>query len=355
VTEGDGIEPMRVWQAHERAVLALAFTPDGGLLATAGEGDPAVRLWDVAATAERRQFSLFKETAVCLAFAPDGRTLAAGWPWSIQLWDVAADDPRLRLEGHRHFSASLAIAADGSTLLSAGRRLGGHTPDAVQAVIFGLDDGRVRAEFVGPVADSVTRPVALDAATILWDRPAAPKADPVATVTDVPTGRPRAVLTAPGPVRAAALAPGSGALAAAVRGDVHLWATPAEMPAPTVGPPPRPRWDPRRWLHRPARPAGPTPLTPAQTLLGAAERLDVLAFTPDGRTILAGGAAGTVRVWPVPELAPPTNGEPPPASVPGTALQWGVGPVTALAVAPDGLTAAVGGGTGRVVVWDVDG
>jgi WD40 repeat protein len=350
---------MRVWQAHERAVLALAFTPDGGLLATAGEGDPAVRLWDVAAAFELRRFTLFKETANCLAFAPDGRTLAAGWPWSIQLWDVGGDDPRLVLEGHRHFSASIAFAPDGGTLLSAGRRLGGRTPDAVQAVIFATADGRVRAEFVGPVADGLTRPVALDAATVFWDRPAGdPKAAPAATLTDVPTGRPRAVLAAPVPVRAAALAPAGDTLAAAVRGDVYLWPTPAELPPPPASPPPRPRWDPRRWLRRNYHPRGAdaTPLAPARTLLGAAERLDVLAYTPDGRTLLAGGAAGTVRAWSVPDLAPPADGDPAAdtAGVPGTALQWDVGPVTALAVAPDGLTAAVGGATGRVVVWDVE-
>src|SRR5438445_41218 len=143
----------------------------GGTLATAGERDPAARVWDVAAAAEVRTFSLFRETPACLAFTPDGRTLAAGWPWSIQLWDVASGDKRLILEGHRHFSAALAFSADGQTLLSAGRRLGGRTADVVQAIQWDLADGRVRAEFVGTVADQASAPITLDAESVYWMRP----------------------------------------------------------------------------------------------------------------------------------------------------------------------------------------
>src|SRR5438445_5067512 len=128
---------MRLWQAHKQAVTALAFAPGGGTLATAGEGDTAARVWDVAASAEVRTCSLFSETPACVAFSPDGRTLAAGWPWSIQLWDVAtgAELPvRLILEGTRHFSAAIAFAADGAALLSAGLRRGGeYSTDVVQA------------------------------------------------------------------------------------------------------------------------------------------------------------------------------------------------------------------------------
>src|SRR5205085_4801527 len=142
---------MRVWQAHERGIVALAFAPDGGVLATAGEEDPAVRVWDLAAAAKPRRFSLIKETPADLAFSPDGRTLAGGWPWSIQLWDVASGDQfmQLLLEGTRHFSAALAFAPDGRTLLSAGRREGGRFPDVVQAIIWELAGGRVVGEFVG--------------------------------------------------------------------------------------------------------------------------------------------------------------------------------------------------------------
>jgi WD40 repeat protein len=33
---------------------------------------------------------------------------------------------------------------------------------------------------------------------------------------------------------------------------------------------------------------------------------------------------------------------------------WKAGPITCLAVGPDGLTAAAGTATGKVVVWDVE-
>jgi len=342
---------MRLWQVHDKSVTALAFAPGGGTLATAGDHDPAARVWDVADAKEVRTFSLFRETPACLAFTPDGRTLAAGWPWSIQLWDVASGDKRLILEGHRHFSGALAFSPDGQTLLSAGRRLGGRTADVVQAIQWSLVDGKVKAEFVGPVADQVSAPMTLDADHVLWMRPDFGTKESAAVVTTVSANRPRAVLAVPAPVRAAALAPAGRTLAAAVRGDALLWTLPdvAESEAASKPSARRGLWE--RLLH-PERPSVAA-MPAARVLGGAAERLDAVALTPDGRSVLAGSAAGTLRVWSMPELTVPGDDPAPP--VPSlAALQWDIGPITALAVAPDGLTAVAGGGSGRVVVWDVD-
>jgi len=86
------------------------------------------------------------------------------------------------------------------------------------------------------------------------------------------------------------------------------------------------------------------PLAPRLSLSAGAERIDAVAFTPDGRRLLAGSAAGKVRVWDVPDLA---SGVAPTPAEPRAVYEWGIGPVTALAVAADGLTAAAGGGTGE--------
>jgi WD40 repeat protein len=344
---------MRVWRASERAVLALALAPDGAL-AAAGEGDPAVRVWDAATGAERWRFSLFRESAVCLAFAPDGRTLAAGRPWSVELWDTATGGQRLILEGHRHFSASLAFAADGGALLSAGTRLGGRYPGSPQAIVWDLADGRVSAEFVGPATTQPGLTQALDVHTVLWVRPdGSLKGEVTATVSDVPTGRARAVLDAAGPVRAAALAPDRRVLAAAVRGDVHLWAAAEVLEDPPAAESPT-AWEAvRQWLSRPGRLSAALPLAPRLSLPGAAERIDAVAFTPDGQRLLAGSAVGTIRAWDVPDL-PAATDEARVDVRPALVFDWGIGPVTALAVAPDGLTAAAGSSTGSVVVWDLD-
>jgi WD40 repeat protein len=206
----------------------------------------------------------------------------------------------------------------------------------------------VTAEFVGPESDRLGLTRVLDPASVLWVRPGATgKADPIVTITDVSTGKPRVLFDSPGPLRDAVLSPDGRTLAGAVRGDVALWwladVAPAVTPAPSTG------W--RRWLGRTSAAAAP-PLTPRLTLPAGAERIDAVAFTPDGRRLLTGSAVGTVREWDVPDLA----GEITAASrQPRAVFDWGIGPVSALAVAADGLTAAAGGASGRVVVWDVAG
>src|SRR5205814_948684 len=116
--KGEGVKSpklvhMRLWQAHQKSVTALAFAPGGGTLATIGEGDPAARVWDVGTAKEVRAFSLFRESPACLAFAPNGSTLAASWPWLVQLWDVASGDKRPVLEGYRHYSSAIVFSPDG--------------------------------------------------------------------------------------------------------------------------------------------------------------------------------------------------------------------------------------------------
>jgi WD40 repeat protein len=91
------------------------------------------------------------------------------------------------------------------------------------------------------------------------------------------------------------------------------------------------------------------PLKPKATLSAGAERIDALVFAPDGRHLIAGSAAGAVRVWDVTNA----GGDSTPRE-PKAVYQWGIGAVTTLAVAADGLTAAAGGSTGRVMVWDLE-
>jgi WD40 repeat protein len=68
---------------------AIAFSPDGRLLATGGE-DPFVHLWDVRTGKLIRDFEKNVKTALALDFTPDGKTLAmsGGEPY-VSLWDVA--------------------------------------------------------------------------------------------------------------------------------------------------------------------------------------------------------------------------------------------------------------------------
>ena len=66
------------FRAHHRPVWTLTFSPDSQRLATAGEGEEALKLWDVATWEELIALERQGETLNQLAFSADGNQLAAG-------------------------------------------------------------------------------------------------------------------------------------------------------------------------------------------------------------------------------------------------------------------------------------
>jgi WD40 repeat protein len=107
---------------HESFVRALAFSPDGQMLAS-GSHDRTARLWNLADRREIFQFTNHSGAFKSLAFSPDGRTLAmsgaGGAGRVIRLVEVETGKPKAELRGHLEDIASLAFTPDGQTLLSA--------------------------------------------------------------------------------------------------------------------------------------------------------------------------------------------------------------------------------------------
>lgn len=98
----------------------LCFSPDGARLAV-GETDGRVRLIDPAEGKVTLGFKAAAEGITALAFSPDGALLATGSGFadrSIRLWDAAKGELVGTLRGHTSWVGALAFALDGKTLAS---------------------------------------------------------------------------------------------------------------------------------------------------------------------------------------------------------------------------------------------
>jgi len=111
----------RALRDHAAAVLSVAFSPDGNLLAS-GSRDGAVKLWEVAGGREVNTLRGYAGMVSSVVFSPDGSLLAsAASDQTIKLWEVADGREVNTLRGHTNAVLSVAFSPDGSLLASASR------------------------------------------------------------------------------------------------------------------------------------------------------------------------------------------------------------------------------------------
>jgi WD40 repeat protein/tetratricopeptide (TPR) repeat protein/tRNA A-37 threonylcarbamoyl transferase component Bud32 len=294
-------------RAHNETVNALAISPDGKTLATAGL-DSTIRLWETSTWREGITLKVPPgNPAYSVAFTPDGNTLAGGyWDGLIRLWDPASGKLRATLPGQHGWVRVLAISPDGTWLACGGddsvikridlvsqaelKPLVAHQ-GAVMALAFSRD-GRKLASGYGWSNDGGT--------IRIWD-PA--------------EGVLKSKLPVSGVTATLAFSPDGTLLATAgwEAESLQVWDT-------TTG-------------QRLA------------TLKGHSPPIHALIWLPDGRALVSCASDRTIRLW----TMPPAES----VVAKGQIIAEHLDSVLCMGISPDGTTLATGANDGTVKIWNL--
>jgi WD40 repeat protein/serine/threonine protein kinase len=115
-------KPLGSWPLPRAARLGpVQVAPDFGVVAY-GTETGQLCVMDLATSRQRWVAQAAEETLTALAFSPDGKILATGAGYvesAIRVWEVAGGALLARLEGHRTWVSALVFRPDGQSLISA--------------------------------------------------------------------------------------------------------------------------------------------------------------------------------------------------------------------------------------------
>lgn len=249
-------EAVAVLRLHDSAVNAALALP-GERFATAGQ-DGRIAIWSEGRPDPVRVFGPGGDghdaPVAALARSPDGRLLAsAGWDRTVRIWALDEAKPRAVLEGHEDNVTGVAFVDDGRGLASVGQ------DGALR--IWPLGDTGVGTPAVSRFPTPLTSVAALRGGAL-----AIGTGDGRVILTGANGARESEIEAQPTPVIALAVSPdGSTIAAAGLRGAVVLVDRETRRISRRVDGPGLPVWS--------------------------------VAFTPDGRSLLTGGADRLVRRW----------------------------------------------------------
>ena len=109
-------QPKAISNRHVGRVRAVAFSPDGTIIASGGD-DQAVAISGPDAGSPMHRLAGHRSPVYSLAFSSDGKIVASGEKdGTIRLWNVNDQEPICRLNGHKDSVLSLAFSPDGMKL-----------------------------------------------------------------------------------------------------------------------------------------------------------------------------------------------------------------------------------------------
>ena len=286
-----------ILHGHTDAVESIAFSPDGGTLASVSS-DRTLRLWSVTRPAHRPLGSPMRADSplYSAAWDPSGHTVASGGVNDVILWNVADHKQEAVIPYQSGAVTSVAFSRRGNLLAAGG------SDGTVLVWNFATHHGtRLQVPGETPVTGVAFNPDApvLAASSgksvFMWS-----------TVDDRPVGPPLTGDT--GAVYTVAFSPDGKSIAAGgSTGRIVRWTVDTRQPL-------------------------------GQPLLGLSTASSI-AFSRDGKELAAGGAR-TTMVW---ELASDRRG--------GQPLGIRQGAVNSVAFSPDGRFLAAGGADQMITLW----